>query len=133
MRDIMRSGAYSTLRLPWILAICAGLAVPGSPAAGEGSQCARPELEWDNWLDDASTRNPGLMHYVLTGPERDELLRAYSCLEPGETCPPDRVEVLYCMGNSQVLLAFVKNGCVTMAEDMPIEDFMGFTRGGTPC
>lgn len=73
------------------------------------------------------------MHEEVVGAQRAEVLRAYACLEAGETCPPDKVMVLYCAGNGDVLLAFVKDGCVTMAEDMPVEDFMNVIKGGAPC
>lgn len=106
---------------------------PVASAFGSERLCARPELEWSVWLRDVEQRNPGLRHRDLAGPERDEVLRAYSCLEAGGTCPPDTVWVLHCAGNGKVLLAFVKDGCVTMAEDMAVEDYMTLIKGGDPC
>jgi hypothetical protein len=100
--------------------------------AGEPS-CERPELAWENWRDDVISRNAGIRYFELSGEGRDALLRAYSCDGESDTCPPDRVMVLYCSGNANVLVAFVKGGCITMAEDVAIEDYLRFVGGGEPC
>ena len=96
-------------------------------------QCKRPELAWENWRDHVIASNPGIRLEELVGEQRDELLKAYSCEGPGPDCPPDQVMVLHCSDNAMVLIAFVRGGCVTMAEDVKIEDFMGFIQGGVPC
>ena len=47
--------------------------------------------------------------------------------------PPGRLMVFHCTGNAKVLLAFVKKGCVTLAEDVSIEDYRRLVIGGDPC
>jgi hypothetical protein len=96
-------------------------------------QCKRRELMWDTWRTDVLIRNPGTHYFELGGNGRAELLRAYKCDKETDKCPPDQVFVFHCVGNTKVLVAFVKNGCVTIAEDMLIEDYMAFVTGGRPC
>lgn len=112
-----------------------GMALVMSAAAAQADEplCKRPELVWENWRDDVVSRNAGIQYFELAGEGRNALLRAYSCDSESDSCPPDRVMVLYSSGNANVLVAFVKGGCVTMAEDMAIEDYLGFVGGGEPC
>lgn len=102
-------------------------------AQAEETRCARPELAWETWRDNVVAANAGIRFRELEGQARSEVLRAYSCETSGEDCPPDHVMVFYCSGNASVLIAFVRLGCVTMAEDVGVEAFRGFIEGGTPC
>ena len=104
-----------------------------SPEPAEGGSCERPELEWSVWRDHVLASNPGTDFFELRGDGRDELLRAHSCLASGENCPPDQLMVFHCMGNSRVLIAFVKAGCVTRANDIAIENYQLYVTGGVPC
>ncbi len=95
--------------------------------------CKRPGLVWDAWRDQVLAANPGTDFFELRGDGRDEILRAYNCHQSTEKCPPDQLMVFHCMGNRKVLLAFVKEGCVTLAEDILIEDYRRLVIGGEPC
>ena len=114
------------------LPLVAALACATTIAVAE-DRCERPELEWQTWRNHVISANPGTDFFELRGDGRTELLRAYGCLEAGEKCPPDRLMVFHCTGNKRVLVAFVKDGCVTAAEDIPIDDYLGYVTGGARC
>lgn len=122
------SAGFVALRI----AVAATLGLPMVAKADE-ARCARPELGWETWRDNVVAANAGIRSFELEGEARREVLRAYSCEKPGGDCPPDHVMVFHCSGNARVLIAFVRNGCVTMAEDVSIDAFTGFIEGGKPC
>ncbi len=96
-------------------------------------QCKRPELHWEAWRDHALANNPNSDYVELRGEGRDRIIRAYDCNQENDKCPPDQVMVFFCTEKTTVLLAFVKKGCVTLADDMRIEDFRQYIVGGVPC
>ena len=114
------------------LAGCAILAgIP--PGAGADGSCKRAELQWPAWRDHVLASNPGTDVFELRGDGRDELLKAFGCLEGGDDCPPDEIMVFHCTGNSRMLVAFVTQGCVTKAKEIPAKDYMSYVTGGEPC
>jgi hypothetical protein len=118
----------------WILGlVLVAILTSLSTEAAEGGSCERPELEWTTWRDQVLASNPGTDFFELRGDGRDELLRAHGCLARGKNCPPDQLMVFHCIGNSRLLIAFVKAGCVTRAKDITVENYHSYVTGGTPC
>lgn len=104
-----------------------GIAVTAQFSVAEESsdvRCNRPELVWTTWRDHVLQANPGVRFIELEGAERAAILRALECWKASSTCPPDHSVVFHCTGRRLVLIAFVKGGCVTKAEEMSIERFM---------
>lgn len=115
-----------------IAAIGVIAACVSSGAVADGA-CKRADLEWPTWRDHVLASNPGTDVFELRGDGRDELLKAFGCLEGGDDCPPDEVMVFHCTGNSRMLIAFVTQGCVTKAKEIPAKDYMSYVTGGEPC
>ena len=46
-----------------------------------------------------------------------------------DRCPPNQLMVFFGVRNKMVLLAFVKDKCVTFAEDILVQEFLRLTRG----
>lgn len=102
-----------------------GLAVPlAATAQSQPDPCqANGLLPWSAWVASVEQMNPGIFHFDLPQPYSGRLLSAFPCEDRGVGCPPDRVVVFYCTGNSMVLFAYEKSGCATRAEQVPLETY----------
>jgi len=94
-----------------------------------GKQCKRPELAWETWRRHVLRNNSGTFFFELLGDGRQQILSAYKCIERSDRCPPNHLMVFFDVSNKMVLLAFVKDGCVTFAEDILVQEFLRLTRG----
>jgi hypothetical protein len=100
--------------------------------ADDGNGCKRPELEWQTWRAHVKRTNPGVQFGEIVGDQRNHLIDAYNAGSAPPRFNPDRVVLCYCAGRTRVLLVFLRGGCVTMAEDMPIADLHSLVSGGIP-
>ncbi|WP_212523452.1 hypothetical protein [Actibacterium sp. MT2.3-13A] len=115
------------------LAAGAALALAAPAGAGADPCAANGLLPWAAWVASVEQMNPGIFHFELPAPHRDRLLGAYPCEDRGVGCPPDRVEVFYCTGNSMVLFAYEKSGCAIRAEQVPLETYRAVLGGAVLC
>ena len=92
-------------------------------------QCKRPELAWETWRRHVLRNNSGTYFFELLGDGRQEILSAYKCIERSDRCPPNQLMVFFGVRNRMVLLAFVKDKCVTFAKDILVQEFLRLTRG----
>jgi len=99
------------------------LAVPQAARADADPCAANGLLPWSLWVASVEQMNPGIGHSALPERESSRLLAAYPCEDRGVGCPPDRVELFYCTGNSMVLFAYEKSGCAIRAEQIPLETY----------
>ena len=124
LRSLVRHAAF-------VLAVVIGL----SPADGLAEQpnCKRPELAWEFWLGFTEAMNPGITHAELEGLEKDRILAEFSCVEGGPDCPPDHAYTFHCQGNSDVLVVFVNQGCVTLVEEREVGYYLKIIAGEFEC
>jgi len=92
--------------------------------------CKRADLEWPTWRDNVLGSNPGTDFFELRADGRDELLEVLGCADSGNNCPPDEVMVFHSTGNTNVLIAYIKQGCVIRAKEISTEDYMSYVTGG---
>ena len=92
-------------------------------------QCKRPELAWETWRRHVLRNNSGTYFFELLEDGRQQILSAYKCIERSDRCPPNQLMVFFGVRNKMVLLAFVKDKCVTFAEDILVQEFLRLTRG----
>ena len=92
-------------------------------------QCKRPELAWETWRRHVLRNNSGTYFFELLGVGRQQILTAYKCIERSDRCPPNQLMVFFGVRNRMVLLAFVKDKCVTFAKDILVQEFLRLTRG----
>jgi hypothetical protein len=89
-----------------------------APVDVRGATCKRADLEWPTWRDYVLDSNPGTDFFELRADGRDALLQVLGCADTGNNCPPDEVMVFHSTGNTKVLIAFVKQDCVTTAKEI---------------
>lgn len=113
----MRKGLSTAVAASLVLALPKVAMAEADPCEANGL------LPWPVWVASVEQRNPGIFHFELPERESGQLLAAYPCEDRGVGCPPDRVELFYCTGNSMVLFAYEKSGCAIKAEQIPLETY----------
>lgn len=92
-----------------------------------------PQLEWSAWLKDVEAWNEGVTRRAMTDDERIRFLGAYNDIPPVLDRNPERIEIISRFGDPQVIVVFVKNGCVTLTAVMfraLVESVVSPTGGG---
>jgi hypothetical protein len=107
--------------------------VLSAPLAAEDASCKRPELAWEFWFGHVQVNNPGIERVEVEEPAKSLLFMRYPCDDTAQDCPPDRAIALYSEGNADILIAFVTAGCVTLAEEMPVPEFLALVGGEAIC
>ena len=86
----------------------------------EASACA-PGYEWETWRANVQERNPGLAEMTLDEERAAMLLAAFNASEPVSDFKVDVVTILFRPGFDVMLLVFVFEGCVVLADMYPLE------------
>lgn len=69
--------------------------------------------QWSIWYEEMQRQNPeGTEERTMTDDERLRFLRVFNSTPPITDVNPDRIEMFW-SNPSQILVAFVENGCVT--------------------
>ena len=124
---------FAHIKNPLRMVFLVGLVVLMTPAPAVSHSCTRSDLVWEKWRDLVLASNPGTDYFELRGDGRDEILWAYQCKKRSSKCPPDQLMVFHCICYDRVLLAFVHQGCVTVAKALLIREYLRMVRGSQPC
>jgi len=96
------------------------------------AKCHREELVAETWFAFLELNNPGIGQREMTGPEKIHLQKHFGCAPGNSVCSPDKIVVAENPEKILVLVVFIKEGCVTLAEEISRYDLRWILRKEVP-